>query len=73
MEPAAMSMCIRYQCDRKARPGMVVCEDCLDRLLYGRVAADTTPAPVARPERPTAPVAAPAGLSELELLYRFGR
>lgn len=68
-----MSMCIRHGCERKARPGMVVCEDCLNRLLYGRVGTDTAPKPPARPEPPTAPVRPTAGWSELELLYRFGR
>jgi hypothetical protein len=68
-----MSMCIRYRCHRKARSGFAVCDTCLECVLYGGPATCTPPAPVARPERPTALVAAPAGLSELELLYRFGR
>jgi len=67
-----MSTCIRHGCDRKARPGMVVCETCLDRLLWGRAATDTAANPSGRPGASTTPVRPSAPLSELELRWAHG-
>jgi hypothetical protein len=70
MEPAAMSMCIRYRCHRKARSGFAVCDTCLECVLYGGPATCTPPAPSARAAQALSERM--AGWSELEKRWAWG-